>query len=119
MKVFLVEDAIIRNMIVQVIKYYLGNDTIVLVAVNLKEARDIFSKHQDFDFILMDLNLGNEVTFDLIREISQIYKGPIVATSTDVDKHYKMVESGCTHMCEKKHLHNFIKMFKTKMVKTK
>lgn len=118
MNILLVEDyRSLQFTFSRMLKYFLGEETNVLIAGNKKQAREIFAEHHPtLDLILMDLNLGIDGrTFDLIQEFSTLFQGSMVAISSDTDKHTKMLECGCTHACDKMELDVYIEQRRFQM----
>jgi CheY-like chemotaxis protein len=102
--VLLVEDyPSLQTTISDVIKGMCGKEAVVLVAGTLPDAFDQWNRCKEvLDLIFLDTSLGHGVTtFDLAREISRSFKGPLVATSLEDEHRLEMVRCGCTHHCPK------------------
>lgn len=93
-----------------------GNDQrfSFLNAYTIQQAQELFSAHSDLAAIVVDANMDGPSgigkvspkvwgfnTHDLIGEISQKFRGPIIAAPGQWWHCHLMCKAGCTHHCWK------------------
>ena len=111
MKVLVVEDnAHMQALLCDALKNHFGHKIEIVIAKNLSEANLAKAEHlHSTDLILMDSSLGGgEHTFELIKDLSTVYEGLMVAMSLEIAKHQAMLACGCTHACEKTNIPWFL-----------
>jgi DNA-binding NarL/FixJ family response regulator len=82
MKVLLIDDhPLILSALQQVIQG-LGDDVTVVGVDSAKAARNTLADHEDFDLVLLDLQLGDANGFDLLADLRETYPAlPVVVVS--------------------------------------
>lgn len=82
MKVLLIDDHPLILSALQTVIEGLGGDTSVIGAGSAREAREILAADEDFDLVLLDLQLGDANGFDLLAEFRGKYPSlPVVVVS--------------------------------------
>jgi len=86
-----------------------------LHAYTIQQARELFDSHPDISAIVVDAHMDGPIrislqlpirewgfnTHDLIRELSQRFEGPIIASPSQWWQFEVMTQAGCTHHCWK------------------
>ncbi|OWQ48634.1 hypothetical protein CDL60_01640 [Roseateles noduli] len=79
MRVLLIDDHPLILAALQTVIQGLGEDVQVLGADSAAQARDTLKSRQDFDLVLLDLNLGDASGFDVLEEFRAQYPSlPVV-----------------------------------------
>ena len=82
MRVLLIDDHPLILAALQTVIQGLGEDVQVLGADSAAQARDTLKSRQDFDLVLLDLNLGDASGFDVLEEFRAQYPSlPVVVIS--------------------------------------
>lgn len=82
MRVLLIDDHPLILAALQTVIQGLGDDVQVLGADSAAQARDTLKARQDFDLVLLDLNLGDASGFDVLEEFRAQYPSlPVVVIS--------------------------------------
>ena len=82
MRVLLIDDHPLILAALQTVIQGLGEDVQVLGADSAAQARDTLKARQDFDLVLLDLNLGDASGFDVLEEFRSQYPAlPVVVIS--------------------------------------
>ena len=82
MRVLLIDDHPLILAALQTVIQGLGEDVQVLGADSAAQARDTLKSRQDFDLVLLDLNLGDASGFDVLEEFRAQYPSlPVVGIS--------------------------------------
>lgn len=82
MRVLLIDDHPLILAALQTVIQGLGEDVQVLGADSAAQARDTLKARQDFDLVLLDLNLGDASGFDVLEEFRSLYPSlPVVVIS--------------------------------------
>lgn len=82
MRVLLIDDHPLILAALQTVIQGLGEDVQVLGADSAAQARDTLKARQDFDLVLLDLNLGDASGFDVLEEFRALYPSlPVVVIS--------------------------------------
>lgn len=82
MRVLLIDDHPLILAALQTVIQGLGEDVQVLGADSAAQARDTLKARQDFDLVLLDLNLGDASGFDVLEEFRSQYPSlPVVVIS--------------------------------------
>lgn len=82
MRVLLIDDHPLILAALQTVIQGLGEDVQVLGADSAAQARDTLKSRQDFDLVLLDLNLGDASGFDVLEEFRSQYPSlPVVVIS--------------------------------------
>lgn len=82
MRVLLIDDHPLILAALQTVIQGLGDDVQVLGADSAAQARDTLKVRQDFDLVLLDLNLGDASGFDVLEEFRAQYPSlPVVVIS--------------------------------------
>ncbi|WP_343628157.1 response regulator transcription factor [Roseateles sp.] len=82
MRVLLIDDHPLILAALQTVIQGLGDDVQVLGADSAAQARDTLKSRQDFDLVLLDLNLGDASGFDVLEEFRAQYPSlPVVVIS--------------------------------------
>ncbi|OWQ91342.1 DNA-binding response regulator [Roseateles aquatilis] len=82
MRVLLIDDHPLILAALQTVIQGLGEDVQVLGADSAAQARDTLKARQDFDLVLLDLNLGDASGFDVLEEFRAQYPSlPVVVIS--------------------------------------
>ena len=76
-------------------------DVRALTALTIAEARRLFVDNPDVDAIVMDGNMGGDITTDLVVEMRRTYRGPIIANSGCSDSQEELIAAGCDHRADK------------------
>jgi len=88
---------------------------IVLSALTIGEAEELFSTNPDVNLIVMDACVPGDRpnTFSLVRKIRQKYAGPIIACSSLREYRRLLIEAGCDQEASKLDLPIVIKKILT------
>lgn len=82
MKVLLIDDHPLILSALQTVIQGLGGDTTVVGVASAREARETLAAHDDFDLVLLDLQLGDADGFDVLTEFRAKYPSlPVVVVS--------------------------------------
>lgn len=82
MRVLLIDDHPLILAALQTVIQGLGEDVQVLGADSAAQARETLQARQDFDLVLLDLNLGDASGFDVLEEFRALYPSlPVVVIS--------------------------------------
>lgn len=82
MKALLIDDHPLILWAMQSVISRLGEHVTVIGAESAAEARRLLQEHNDFDIVLLDLQLGDADGFDLLKELRQNYpRVPMVVVS--------------------------------------
>ena len=111
-KVLVIDDNIdIQETFFKVLKYLI-KDVDVLQAFTIWEAKKFFTENLDIDLIIVDAQLSSEgiaETIELIKEFRKIFKGPMIAASTNLELNKRLVKSGCNYQTPKDDIINVLK----------
>lgn len=102
-KVLMVED---NESVIDLFKVEIEDmdpNALVLAALNQEKAEELFLEHPDIFLIIMDACVPGVVpnTMGLVSKMRQIFKGPIIATSSNVSNCQPLIEAGCNFHCDK------------------
>jgi DNA-binding NarL/FixJ family response regulator len=82
MKVLLIDDHPLILSALQTVIQGVGNDTTVVGVASAREARETLAASDDFDLVLLDLQLGDANGFDVLAEFRAKYPAlPVVVVS--------------------------------------
>ena len=82
MKVLLIDDHPLILSALQTVIRGVGNDTTVVGVASAREARETLAANDDFDLVLLDLQLGDANGFDVLAEFRAKYPAlPVVVVS--------------------------------------
>ncbi|MEY8879557.1 MAG: response regulator [Leptothrix sp. (in: b-proteobacteria)] len=82
MKALLIDDHPLILWAMQSVIRRLGDHVSVIGVESAEEARGMLQKHDDFDIVLLDLQLGDANGFDLLAELRKLYPAlPVVVVS--------------------------------------
>jgi len=88
---------------------------IVLSALTVEEAEELFSANPDVNLIVMDACVPGDRpnTFSLVQKIRQTYTGPMIACSSLKEYRRLLIEAGCDREASKLELPTVIKKILT------
>ena len=81
----------------------LNDKVLLLSALTIKEAEELFATNPDLDAIVMDACVPEAppTTIPLVRKMRETFDGPMIASSGDKDYRQMLVNAGCDHESKK------------------
>ena len=94
MKIILIEDVTPLHEVLGVIVKKRGGDNQVVVADDLKKAKEIIDSNLDADILILDGNIIGGNTIPLLKDVRGKFRGKIIAFSGDPEMQAELLNNG-------------------------